>query len=106
MAAKRTTVMLSDEAWAAISEMAAIEEKSTTDLCAYLLDEYVMDQSRIIYKVPKHSWIKRSQRTLYVPAEIWPSLKSIKAMQRRTLSDILEQLIRQYTGLEIGQMVL
>ncbi len=100
---RHTTVILSDEAWVAICEMAAIEEKSVSDLCTYLLEEYIGFDERVIYQFIRPN---RSPHSIYLSFSIWPQIKVLKASQRRSISDILEQLIRAYTGLELGERVI
>lgn len=104
---KHTTLVISNEAWAAICEMAAIEGQSASQLCAYLLTEYCRVDEKFVYEV-KHlrRLLNCSPHSVYIPLEFLPQLKYLKASQRRSLSDMLEQLIRAYTGLELGKRVL
>lgn len=93
--------MLSDEAWASISEQAALESKSAAALCVYLLAAYVGLEEKPVYELPPR--MAKRVRTLMAPVWLWARLRALKIQQRRSISDILEQLIRAYTGLTLDK---
>jgi hypothetical protein len=95
----KRSVLLSDGAWASISERAALESKSAAALCVYLLEAYVDLEEKPVYELPPG--VAKRVRTLMAPVWLWARLRALKIQQRRSISDILEQLIRAYTGLAL-----
>ena len=96
---QRTTV-LSDDAWAGIARRSTIEGKSAGKLCEWLLVRYLSLDERPVYELPP---LNRRQRSVHVHDVPWAEAKGLAVEQRRSLSEILEQLIRAYLGLELGR---
>lgn len=97
------SVMITHEAWAAISEQAFLERKSINELCVYLLDQYIAQAEKPVYRLAKSAAQGKAAHTLYTSNELWSRLRHLKGLQGRTISAILEQLIRAYTGLNVGE---
>lgn len=94
------TIVLSDETWANTLEQAALEKKTASDLCLYLARHYLGLEQKPVYALPEK--VETHSRTVYLPDSIWAALKHEKVMQNRSTSDIFEQLLRGYLGLDLG----
>jgi len=98
---KKRSALISDDAWAALKEASTIEDKSASELCEFLLSHYLGLEERIRYTLP--AGLKTKPRSLYMPDTTWGAAKAIAVKQGRPVSAILEQLIRGYLGLELGE---
>lgn len=92
-------VTLSDDAWASILTRAALEDTTASALCERLLAHYLSLEERPRYEVPDDG---RYQRTVYIDKRIWAKMLGQRVREKRSISEILEQLIRAYTGLPLG----
>ena len=97
------SVMITHEAWAAVSERAFLEKKTINDLCVALLAQYLSQAEPPVYHLSKSPRREKTAHTLYTSDELWSQAHRLKGLQGRTISAILEQLIRAYTGLEVGE---
>ena len=98
---EQRSVVLSDEVWAATLERAELEDTSASEICERLLQHYlVLDE-----KPPQHGLppeITTRKRSVYVTKPTWAAGRAQKVWERRSISAILEQLLRAYLGLELG----
>jgi hypothetical protein len=90
-------IVLSDETWARTGERAALEEKSASALCEFVLRHYLdlADTQK-----PPILWRRASPsgraRTVYLDKAIWAEAVGRKVMEGRSISAILEQPLRAY----------
>ena len=96
---KHRTVVLSNEVWANTLEQAVIEGSNASSLCQYLVKAYLELEEKPLYAIPEG--LKTRTRTLYLCDSEWAALKKEKTLQERTISEILEQILRGYLGLEL-----
>jgi hypothetical protein len=98
------SVKLSDEVWAATLERAELEGTTASKMCERLLRHYlVLEEKPSRYLLA--SGAVRRKRSVYVSRPIWAAAKAQKVQERRSISDILEQLLRGYLGLDLGMMM-
>ena len=98
------SVKLSDEVWAATLERAELESTTASEICERLLKHYLALEE----KPPRYllsSGATRRKRSVYVTRPIWAAAKAQKVQERRSISVILEQLLRGYLGLDLGSPV-
>jgi len=98
---KKRSALISNDAWAALKEASTIEGKSASELCEFLLAHYLALPRRTRYNLP--SALKTKARSLYVSDPTWGAAKAEAVKQSRPVSAILEQLVRAYLGLELGE---
>jgi hypothetical protein len=94
------TIVISDETWANTLEQAALENKTASDLCLFLARHYLELEQKPVFALP--DGLKTHSRTVYLPDTIWAAFKREKVLQNRSTSDIFEQLLRGYLGLNLG----
>lgn len=98
---QQRSVKLSDEAWAAALERAELEDTSASEICERLLQHYLaLDE-----KPPRHELAPDAitrKRSVYITKPTWAAARAQKVWERRSISAILEQLLRAYLGLELG----
>ena len=97
---RHRTIVVSDETWANTLEQAALEKKTASDLCQYLARHYLSLEEKPVFALPEK--MDTHSRTVYLPDSVWAALKREKVMQNRSTSEIFEQLLRGYLGLELG----
>ncbi|NKQ35710.1 MAG: hypothetical protein HF973_08860 [Chloroflexi bacterium] len=98
------SVKLSDEAWAATLERAELEGTTASEICERLLKHYLaLEKKPPRYLLP--SGAARRKRSVYVTRPVWAAAKAQKVQERRSVSAILEQLLRGYLGLDLGMPV-
>ncbi|MCE1252835.1 MAG: ribbon-helix-helix protein, CopG family [Anaerolineae bacterium] len=97
---RHRTIVISDETWANTLEQAALEGKTASELCLFLANHYINLEQKPVYALPD-GLIPRS-RTIYLPDSTWAALKREKVLQNRSSSEIMEQLLRGYLGLSLG----
>ncbi len=97
---EQRSAVLSDEAWAALQERATLERKSASDLCEFLLRHYLSLEAKPTFELPEG--LQKRTRSLYVSDRVWAGAKAQAVLQRRSVSALLEQLLRAYLGLKLG----
>ncbi len=96
---RKRSALISDEAWAALKERSVLEGRPASDLCQFLLAHYLSLEERPVYGLPEG--LRTAPRSLYVEDTVWAAAKAEAVRQRRSVSAMLEQLIRAYTGLPL-----
>jgi len=99
---RQRSAVLSDDAWAELRARAVLEERSAAKLCEFLLGHYLGLEDKPIHRPPSNPGQRRT-RSIYIADRTWAAAKALAVRQRRTVSDILEQLIRAYLGLAPGE---
>jgi hypothetical protein len=97
------TIVISDVTWANTLEQASLENKTASDLCLYLARYYLELEQKPVFSLPEN--LKTHSRTVYLPDSVWAALKREKVLQNRSTSEIFEQILRGYLGLELGQRI-
>ena len=97
---KQRSVRLSIEAWAELHNRSVLEGKSASELCDFLLIHYLGLGEPPVYQLPD-GLVKRT-RAIYIADQGWAAAKRLSRLQGRTLSAMLEQLVRGYVGLGLG----
>lgn len=98
------SVKLSDEVWAAALERAELENTTASEICERLLKHYLALEE----KPPQYellSSVDTRKRSVYITRPIWAAARAQKVQERRSVSAILEQLLRGYLGLDLGKAV-
>jgi hypothetical protein len=96
------SVKLSDEVWAATLERAELESTTASEICERLLKHYLaLENKPDLYEAPSAG--ARRKRSVYVTQPVWAAARAQKVKERRSISDILEQLLRGYLGLDLGK---
>jgi len=98
------SVKLSDDVWSATLERAVLEETTASEICERLLKHYLALEK----KPPQHelsAGIQTRKRSVHITKITWAAAMAQKVQERRSISAILEQLLRGYLGLELGQPV-
>jgi hypothetical protein len=111
---KQHTAALTDEVWSELQRRAVMEGKSASDLCEYVLADYVQpDNSHLVYAMPwadlpKDQYppqFRLDLRSFYILDAIWAEIRVLKIIQRRPINEILEQQLRLYLNLDLGDLV-
>ncbi len=100
---KQRSVRISVEAWAALQERTALEGKSASALCDFLLRHYLALEAKPVYELPPD--LEKRTRVIYTSNPTWGAVKRTAVLQRRSASALLEQLLRGYLGLALGERV-
>lgn len=96
------SVKLSDEAWAATLERAELEYTTASEICARLLQHYLsLAEKPPRYTIPSN--VITRKRSVHINRLVWAAAKAQKVYEQRAISDILEQLLRGYLGLDLGE---
>jgi hypothetical protein len=98
---KQRSVRLSVEAWAALQGRSALEGRAATRICEFLLSHYLDLENKSIFDLPAD--LEKSTRVLYTTNQQWARVKQLAVLQKRSASGLLEQLIRAYLGLSLGE---
>jgi hypothetical protein len=95
-------VMLPAEVWRETMIQAALEDKSASDICEYVLRHYVEipDSDRPPIMIRSASG---RQRSIYIDKSVWVELSGLKVTEQRSISAILEQQLRAYMGMEMPE---
>jgi predicted CopG family antitoxin len=103
----RHLLMITDDAWAALLQHADIEGYSASNLCEYLMAKYAEMEAPPIFAMPADLERKsrKKGRTIYLNDSVWNDFLGIKVYQGRSISEIVEQLVRAYTGLPLGDQL-
>jgi hypothetical protein len=95
------SVKLSDEAWAAALERAELERTTASEICERLLKHYLaLEKKPPRYLLPAS--VSTRKRSVYVTRPVWAAARAQKVREQRSVSAILEQLLRGYLGLDLG----
>ncbi len=94
------SVKISDEVWAAASERAELESTTASEICERLLKHYLALEAKPPRYLPPPGVTRK--RSVYVTRLVWAAARSQKVQERRSISIILEQLLRGYLGLDLG----
>lgn len=98
------SVKLSDAAWAAALERAELEGTTGSEICERLLVHYLsLEEKPPRQKLP--SDLVTRKRSVYITGLTWAAAKAQKVHEQRSISAILEQLLRGYLGLYSDQAV-
>ena len=95
---KPRAVLLSDQAWEALSEDSILQGKSPNVICDTLIREYLlrpMDEARVV----KYPEAEKKQHNLRLLDSVWKALRLRALQEGRSASTLMEQLIREYYGL-------
>lgn len=96
------SVKLSDEVWAATLERAELERTTASEICERLLKHYLaLEEKPPQYVLPSN--VTTRKRSVYVTRPIWAAAKAQKVQEQRSISAILEQLLRGYLGMDSGK---
>ncbi|MCA9991304.1 MAG: hypothetical protein KDE29_09895 [Anaerolineales bacterium] len=98
------SVKLTDEAWAATLERAELESTTASEICERLLKHYLALEEKPARYLPP-SGVTRRKRSVYVTRPVWAAARAQKVQEQRSVSAILEQLLRGYLGLDLGRPV-
>jgi hypothetical protein len=95
------SVKLPDEVWAATLERAELEDTTASEICERLLKHYLaLADKPSIVALPATSPTRK--RSVYISRPTWAAAKALKVREHRSISAILEQLLRGYLGLDAG----
>jgi len=84
-------------------ERAELERTTASEICERLLRHYLaLEEKPSRYMLPAH--VTRRKRSVYVTRPIWAAAKAQKVQEQRSISAILEQLLREYLGLDLGML--
>lgn len=90
-------VVLTDEVWAAAQERAALENTTASAICERVLRHYLdLGEKPPRYDLPDR--VPTRQRSIHVRPSTWAAAKAQKVLEGRSVSAILEQLLRAYLG--------
>jgi len=93
------SVVLSDQVWAAARGRAVLEHTSVSKLCERLLNSYLQLKSKPSpCRLPD---LKSKKRSVYLSDLVWAEGREQAVLEDRSISALLEQLLRAYLGLEI-----
>jgi predicted CopG family antitoxin len=100
----RHLLMITDDAWAALLQHADIEGYSASNLCEYLMAKYAEMEAPPVFAMPTdlERESRKKGRTVYINDAVWNDFLGVKVYQGRSISEIVEQLVRAYTGLPLG----
>jgi hypothetical protein len=92
---------LSDEVWQETMVRAVMEEKSASEICAYVLRHYVALEEKppvYVYTVPEGRL-----HSVFLEKITWGELMRLRVIEKRPASAILEQQMRAYLGLSLSE---
>lgn len=95
--------MLTDEVWAATLSRSALEGSSASELCESVMADYISRTDE--EKPPAYTWppdVTTRQRAVHISNRVWAGMLARKVIERRSVSEILEQLLRSYLELDRG----
>lgn len=91
-------VVLPDEVWSETLIQGALEQKTASEICEYVLRHYVGLSAAEKPSILLTTGSGR-QRSVYLDQQIWIELITCKVRERRPISAILEQQLRAYLGI-------
>jgi len=97
---KPRAVMLSNQAWEALSEDAILQSKSPNVICDTLIREYLL---RPLEGAPVVAYpgLEKTQHNLRLLDSLWKALRLRALQEGRSASALIEQLLREYYGLPL-----
>ena len=95
------SVKLSDEAWAATLERAELESTTASEICERLLKHYLALEEKPLRYALLPDVVTR-KRSVHITRPTWAAARAQKVYEQRSISAILEQLLRGYLGLDLG----
>jgi len=102
---KKSTAILTREVCGSLDEQAVLEGKPANIIVAELISNYLDQEDKKIYSVPAYDSETVKSRFLMIDDQLWSRFKVLKTTQGRPLGRILEQLLRIYVGMEVGDEV-
>ncbi len=96
------TVTLTDQVWDAVSRQAIEEGRSVSDVAEYVVQDYLRQETRLVYQVPQG--LPVSKHTVRISDDVWKHLLLLKLDQDRDVSTILEQQLRLYLLMDLGEL--
>jgi hypothetical protein len=95
---KPRAVLLSDQAWEALSEDAILQGKTPNVICDTLIREYLL---RPLEAAPVVAFLEleKKQHNLRLLDSLWKDLRLRALQEGRAASALMEQLLREYYGL-------
>lgn len=100
---KQRSVIITEEAWTALLEHSVRVRQSASLVCRKLLTSYLALQQKPPLYEPDQEW-PRARRSVYVPDALWEETRLEMIQQKHSVSKLLEQLIRQHLGLDLGKL--
>jgi hypothetical protein len=97
---KPRAVLLSDQAWGALSEDSILQGKSPNVICDTLIREYLLrplEQSPAV----THPEFEKKQHNLRLLDSVWKAFRLRALQEGRSASTLMEQLLREYYGLPL-----
>jgi hypothetical protein len=91
---------LTDEVWKAIRVQAALEGKTASEICAYVLKYYVNLPADEKPPILVRTVTGGRPHSVYLDKQLWAELIACHLTEGRPISAIAEQQLRAYTGLE------
>jgi len=102
-APKQRSVVITDQAWSALQGRVVFERKSASELCEFLMSHYIdLETKPPRYELSDQQAEMKRKRSVYVADPIWAASRAQAVLEHRSVSAILEQLIRGYVGLDLG----
>jgi hypothetical protein len=94
---------LTDEVWKETRVQAALEEKTASEICAYVLRYYLDlpddEKPAILIRDAKDG----QPHSIYLEKQLWVKLIACHLTENRPISAILEQQLRAYMGLDLPE---
>lgn len=92
---------LTDQVWKETRVQAALEGKTASEICAYVLQYYVAlpadEKPPILVREVKNGRL----HSVYLTKQLWAELIACHMTEVRPVSAILEQQLRAYMGMEL-----
>jgi hypothetical protein len=83
-------------------ERAVLEDTAASEICERLLEHYLsLEEKPPQYRLPDR--IPTRKRSVYITNPIWAASMAQRVREGRSISHILEQLLRGYLGLDLGR---
>ncbi|MGB1250747.1 MAG: hypothetical protein ACPG8W_09065 [Candidatus Promineifilaceae bacterium] len=95
------SVTISDQAWAATMAYAAEHSMKASAVCEQVMQNY-LDSAEPPFVVARAESLNTRKRSIHISQPTWVAMMSKKVFVRRSISTILEQLLRQQVGLPAG----
>jgi hypothetical protein len=90
---------LSNEVWQETVVRAVIEEKSASEICAYVLRHYAGLNDKPPLHI--HSVPEGKLHSIFLEKPTWAELMRCRVTEERPVSAILEQQLRAYLGMSL-----
>ncbi|MCJ7622180.1 MAG: hypothetical protein MUO76_01660 [Anaerolineaceae bacterium] len=100
---KQRAVMISESAWKGLREQSIMRRASASVICRRLLENYLETEEKpAVYELEDD--VKKKKRTLHISDFLWSQTRMQALREERTASSLVEQLIREYLGMDLGVM--